>query len=75
MIQAVPEANAIWGGAAPQQTSNIDISVAVATESGLITPIVKNVDTLGLEQISDTVKVLLRRLFYFEILLNIITFM
>ena len=35
---------------------NIDISVAVATESGLITPIVQNVPSLSLGQISDSVR-------------------
>jgi len=35
---------------------SIDISVAVATEAGLITPIVKNVPSLSLPDISNTVK-------------------
>ena len=35
---------------------SIDISVAVATEEGLITPIVKNVPSLSLPDISSTVK-------------------
>lgn len=34
----------------------VDISVAVATPSGLITPIVKDADRLGLVQISTQVK-------------------
>ena len=38
--------------------SNVDISVAVATKSGLITPIVKNTPYLSVDEISDTVKVL-----------------
>ena len=44
-----------------QVMPNIDISVAVATESGLITPIVKNVPSLALNQISDSVKELAGR--------------
>jgi len=40
---------------------NIDISVAVATDSGLITPIVKNADRLGLSSISSTVRDLATR--------------
>lgn len=36
---------------------NVDISVAVATDSGLITPIVKNTPQLGVEEISEKVKV------------------
>lgn len=43
------------------QKNQIDISVAVATESGLITPIVKGVERLGLEQISEIVKDLATR--------------
>ena len=35
---------------------SIDISVAVATEEGLITPIVKNVPSLSLPDISSAVK-------------------
>ncbi len=35
---------------------NVDISVAVATESGLITPIVRDVPSKSLEEISSTVK-------------------
>lgn len=42
------------GIAVPMQT--IDISVAVATENGLITPIVKNANSLSIQKISETVK-------------------
>ena len=35
---------------------NVDISVAVATDSGLITPIVKNVPGKSLQEISADVK-------------------
>lgn len=38
-----------------------DISVAVATDFGLITPIVKRADKLGLEEISKTVQDLATR--------------
>lgn len=41
--------------------SNIDISVAVATSSGLITPIVKDAIGLGLEEISTKTKELAER--------------
>ena len=40
---------------------NVDISVAVATEAGLITPIVKDVPGKSLEQISADVKELAKR--------------
>lgn len=38
------------------QQESIDISVAVATPTGLITPIVFGIDTLGLAAVSSTVK-------------------
>lgn len=37
---------------------NVDVSVAVSTDAGLITPIVFNADTKGLVQISKDVKTL-----------------
>jgi len=47
----------VWSGDTPRRLANIDISVAVATENGLITPIVKNAIGLGVQEISDIVKV------------------
>lgn len=37
--------------------TDVDVSVAVATPSGLITPIVHNADMLGLSDISQRVRV------------------
>ncbi|KAF6263088.1 2-oxoacid dehydrogenases acyltransferase-domain-containing protein [Scenedesmus sp. NREL 46B-D3] len=57
-LRDVPAANASWdgaGGAAVQQPS-VDVCVAVATEGGLITPIVKGADGKALSQISAEVK-------------------
>ena len=54
----VPEVNATWTGEGSRVLSNIDIATAVATEGGLITPIVKNAVGLGLQEISAIVKVL-----------------
>jgi len=47
----------VWSGDTPRRLENIDISVAVATDNGLITPIVKNAIGLGVQEISDIVKV------------------
>ena len=44
-------------GDTPQTWPTVDISVAVATDGGLITPIVKNVPSLTVAQVSETVKV------------------
>ena len=41
----------------PRTQASVDISVAVATEGGLITPIVTNVPGLGVNQVSDSVRV------------------
>ncbi|XP_032678788.1 dihydrolipoyllysine-residue acetyltransferase component of pyruvate dehydrogenase complex, mitochondrial [Odontomachus brunneus] len=54
----VPEGNSAWLGNVIRQYNNVDVSVAVSTESGLITPIVFGVDTKGLVQISKDMRVL-----------------
>lgn len=51
-----PEANASWTEDAIMLYNNVDISVAVATEGGLITPIVKNADQKSLQKISNEMK-------------------
>lgn len=59
----VPEANSHWLGSQGviRKYNNVDISVAVSTPTGLITPIVKNADTKGLVSISSEVKELAKR--------------
>lgn len=59
----VPEANSHWLGdrGVIRQYKNVDISVAVATPSGLLTPIIKNVESKGLTSISREVKELASR--------------
>ncbi len=57
----VPIVNSSWRDGFIRQFSNVDISVAVATPVGLMTPIVKNVEGLGLESISAQVKDLGKR--------------
>lgn len=56
----VPTANSSWreeGGKVFIRRNNVvDVSVAVATPVGLMTPIVKNVNSLGLESISAQIK-------------------
>ena len=54
----VPKANASWENENTRFFKNTDISVAVAIEGGLITPIVKNVESKGLQEISQEMKVL-----------------
>ncbi|CAL4122248.1 unnamed protein product, partial [Meganyctiphanes norvegica] len=60
-LQHCPEMNAVWKGDQLHIASEVDISVAVATPAGLITPIVKDADALGVEEINATVKELASR--------------
>ena len=56
-----PECNASWTEDEMIQYGAVDISVAVATDRGLITPIVRNADLKGLVQISTEMKDLAAR--------------
>ena len=55
-LRDVPELNASWMDSFIRQYDNVDINVAVQTESGLLTPLVPNVDKLGLQGISSNIK-------------------
>lgn len=54
----VPECNSAWLGNAIRQFDAVDVSVAVSTDAGLITPIVFSADRKGVEDISADVKAL-----------------
>merc|ERR1712166_1568438 len=60
-LKKVPEVNAQWSETAIRYLHNVDICVAVATEGGLVTPIVTDVPSRGLSDISSTVKDLATR--------------
>merc|ERR1719228_271414 len=60
-LQYVPELNATLVNEEVRQESMIDISVAVATPAGLITPIVKDAGGKNIQQISAQVKELAAR--------------
>lgn len=60
-LKKIPAANASWTDEAILQYNNVDISVAVAIEGGLITPIVKNADQKTVIQISNEMKDLAAR--------------
>uniref|UniRef100_H2YN62 Acetyltransferase component of pyruvate dehydrogenase complex n=1 Tax=Ciona savignyi TaxID=51511 RepID=H2YN62_CIOSA len=51
----IPEANSSWRDTFIRQHNTVDMSIAVSTESGLITPIVFNAHTKGLVAISQDV--------------------
>jgi pyruvate dehydrogenase E2 component (dihydrolipoamide acetyltransferase) len=48
----VPDANAIWNGDSIRRFGGADIAVAVAVEGGLLTPVLRGVDTEPLSVIS-----------------------
>ena len=54
----VPKANASWESENTKYYNTTDISVDVAIEGGLITPIIKDVQLKGLKDISDDMKIL-----------------
>ncbi|XP_071372094.1 dihydrolipoyllysine-residue acetyltransferase component of pyruvate dehydrogenase complex, mitochondrial isoform X7 [Centroberyx affinis] len=54
----VPEANSSWMDTVIRQNHVVDVSVAVSTANGLITPIVFNAHTKGLAAISSDVSAL-----------------
>ncbi|XP_072945114.1 LOW QUALITY PROTEIN: dihydrolipoyllysine-residue acetyltransferase component of pyruvate dehydrogenase complex, mitochondrial [Epargyreus clarus] len=57
----VPAVNAHWMETYIRQFSNVDVSVAVATPTGLITPIVFNADSRGVIDISTNMKELAQK--------------
>ncbi|XP_022323408.2 pyruvate dehydrogenase protein X component, mitochondrial-like [Crassostrea virginica] len=57
-LKQVPKVNSHWANENVQIQPTVDISVAVATDSGLITPIVRNAADLSFSQISSTTKAL-----------------
>jgi len=48
----VPQANVIWTDTALRQFSDVDISIAVATDNGLITPVVRAINHMSLAQLN-----------------------
>ena len=60
-LRQVPEANATWTEEAIRLYNDVDVSVAVATPNGLITPVVRNADQKGLATVSGEVKDLAAR--------------
>jgi pyruvate dehydrogenase E2 component (dihydrolipoamide acetyltransferase) len=60
-LKQVPDVNAAWYGDFIRQYHTVDISIAVATPTGLITPIVADVGGSGLATISASTKSLASR--------------
>jgi pyruvate dehydrogenase E2 component (dihydrolipoamide acetyltransferase) len=60
-LKAYPPANVSWTDDAVLQYKHADISIAVATPNGLITPIIKAAETKSLSEISNEMKDLAKR--------------
>jgi len=60
-LRQVPNANASFSDDGMLLWENVDISVAVAIDGGLITPIIRDADKKGLVEISNTMKDLAAR--------------
>ncbi len=60
-LKKVPAANSSWSDDAILLYNNVDISVAVAIDGGLITPIVRNADQKSIQAISNEMKQLVKK--------------
>lgn len=60
-LKKVPKANASWAGDSILYHSHADISVAVAVDGGLITPVVRSAEDKGLAEIANEMKDLAAR--------------
>ena len=57
----VPEANVIWTDTALRQFSDVDVAIAVATDNGLITPVVRGINHMTLTQLNVATNELIDR--------------
>ncbi|MFA5918448.1 MAG: dihydrolipoamide acetyltransferase family protein [Candidatus Nanopelagicaceae bacterium] len=57
----VPDANVIWTADEIRRFDNVDVAVAVATDSGLVTPVVRAINKMNLSQLSATTQDLIAR--------------
>jgi pyruvate dehydrogenase E2 component (dihydrolipoamide acetyltransferase) len=53
---AVPEMNVIWTPDAIRSFTSVDLAVAVATDTGLVTPVLRGVEGMSLSAISRTIR-------------------
>lgn len=60
-LRRVPEVNASWMGQEIHYHQVVDISIAVAIDEGLMTPVVRDADRKGVAQIADEVRDLAAR--------------
>ena len=60
-IKKHPEINTIWLDGKIRKFNNIDIAVACSVEGGILTPIIKNADQMGLIMLSAKIKELVKK--------------
>uniref|UniRef100_A0A3B4DG02 Dihydrolipoamide acetyltransferase component of pyruvate dehydrogenase complex n=1 Tax=Pygocentrus nattereri TaxID=42514 RepID=A0A3B4DG02_PYGNA len=60
-LKEMPEVNVTWSGDGPQALDSIHISIAVATDRGLITPIIKDAANKGVQEIAANAKALAQK--------------
>lgn len=57
-LRDVPDANACWGGDKILRYNVVDLSIAVALDGGLITPVIRDADQKSLSTLSSEMKAL-----------------
>lgn len=58
---SVPAMNAQWNDTSIRHFSDVDIAVAIATDGGLVTPVVRGVDSLSISGVAEATKDLIAR--------------
>jgi len=54
-LQDVPAANSIWGGDHIRRFDGVDLAIAVAVDGGLLTPVLRSVQTMTVTQVGAQV--------------------
>lgn len=60
-FEDVPDANIVWGPDAMTKYESVDISIAVSTDGGLLTPVIRGVEKRSLSNIARTITDLAER--------------
>ena len=60
-LMEVPNANVSWDGDGIKLYKTVDISIAVALDNGLITPVIRDANEKGLRMISEETKLLINK--------------
>jgi pyruvate dehydrogenase E2 component (dihydrolipoamide acetyltransferase) len=57
----VPAANTIWTDSAARRFDGVDVAIAVSTDGGLLTPVLRGVESMSLLEVSSTIAKLAER--------------